>query len=151
MMRSRFTNRLRPAWKQSTDDLIGRGQRQLIIDRQTKGKTQIAGRNHEPACELESGDPNKQVRRVYVAVGQKGSTIAAVRSLEEAGAMEHTTIIATPASDPAGYKAWPRTPARQSASTGCTRASTSSSYLTTCRSRRKHTARYRSSPSSAGP
>jgi hypothetical protein len=45
------------------------------------------------------------VRCVYVAVGQKGSTIASVRqSLEEAGALEYTTIVAAPASDPAGYK-----------------------------------------------
>ncbi|HHT41490.1 MAG TPA: F0F1 ATP synthase subunit alpha [Actinomyces sp.] len=85
---------------------IGRGQRQLIIgDRQT-GKTQIAlDAIMNQRANWESGDPNKQVRCVYVAVGQKGSTIAAVRSaLEEAGAMEYTTIIATPASDPAGYK-----------------------------------------------
>src|SRR5882672_4671629 len=53
----------------------------------------------------ESGDPARQVRCVYVAVGQKGSTIAQVRgSLEEAGALEYTTIVAAPASDPAGYK-----------------------------------------------
>src|SRR5690606_3791186 len=53
----------------------------------------------------ESGDPSKQVRCIYVAVGQKGSTIAAVRgALEEAGALEYTTIVAAPASDPAGFK-----------------------------------------------
>lgn len=52
-----------------------------------------------------SGDPSKQVRCIYVAVGQKGSTIASVRStLEENGAMDYTTIIASPASDPAGFK-----------------------------------------------
>ena len=45
------------------------------------------------------------MRCVYVAIGQKGSTIAGVKqSLEEAGAMEYTTIVAAPASDPAGYK-----------------------------------------------
>ncbi len=85
---------------------IGRGQRQLIIgDRQT-GKTQIAlDAIMNQRANWETGDPSKQVRCIYVAVGQKGSTIAAVRSaLEEAGAMEYTTIIATPASDPAGYK-----------------------------------------------
>jgi F-type H+-transporting ATPase subunit alpha len=85
---------------------IGRGQRQLIIgDRQT-GKTAIAIDtiiNQKDAWA--SGDPTKQVRCIYVAVGQKGSTIAAVKqSLEEAGAMEYTTIVAAPASDPAGYK-----------------------------------------------
>ena len=85
---------------------IGRGQRQLIVgDRQT-GKTAIAIDtiiNQKDAWA--SGDPARQVRCIYVAVGQKGSTIAAVKqSLEEAGAMEYTTIVAAPASDPAGYK-----------------------------------------------
>ncbi|GAA2110855.1 F0F1 ATP synthase subunit alpha [Actinomadura alba] len=85
---------------------IGRGQRQLIIgDRQT-GKTTIAVDTIIAQREnWESGDPTKQVRCIYVAVGQKGSTIASVRgTLEEAGALEYTTIVAAPASDPAGYK-----------------------------------------------
>jgi F-type H+-transporting ATPase subunit alpha len=85
---------------------IGRGQRQLIIgDRQT-GKTAIAiDTIINQKDNWASGDPSKQVRCVYVAVGQKGSTIAAVKqSLEEAGALEYTTIVAAPASDPAGYK-----------------------------------------------
>jgi F-type H+/Na+-transporting ATPase subunit alpha len=85
---------------------IGRGQRQLIIgDRQT-GKTAIAiDTIINQKANWESGDPVKQVRCVYVAIGQKGSTIAAVKqSLEEAGAMQYTTIVAAPASDPAGYK-----------------------------------------------
>jgi F-type H+-transporting ATPase subunit alpha len=85
---------------------IGRGQRQLIIgDRQT-GKTAIAiDTIINQKSNWESGDPVKQVRCVYVAIGQKGSTIAAVKqSLEEAGAMQYTTIVAAPASDPAGYK-----------------------------------------------
>src|SRR5246500_1077772 len=85
---------------------IGRGQRQLIIgDRQT-GKTAIAiDTIINQKANWASGDPAKQVRCVYVAIGQKGSTIAAVKqSLEEAGAMEYTTIVAAPASDPAGYK-----------------------------------------------
>ena len=52
-----------------------------------------------------SGDPSKQVRCIYVAIGQKGSTIASVKgALEEYGAMEYTTIVAAPASDPAGFK-----------------------------------------------
>jgi F-type H+-transporting ATPase subunit alpha len=85
---------------------IGRGQRQLIIgDRQT-GKTAIAIDtiiNQKEAWA--TGDPKQQVRCIYVAVGQKGSTIAAIRaSLEDAGAMEYTTIVAAPASDPAGQK-----------------------------------------------
>ena len=85
---------------------IGRGQRQLIIgDRQT-GKTAIAiDTIINQKDNWASGDPTRQVRCVYVAIGQKGSTIAGVKqSLEEAGAMEYTTIVAAPASDPAGYK-----------------------------------------------
>ena len=85
---------------------IGRGQRQLIIgDRQT-GKTTIAiDTIMNQRDNWLSGDPSKQVCCIYVAVGQKGSTIASVRStLEENGAMDYTTIIASPASDPAGFK-----------------------------------------------
>ena len=85
---------------------IGRGQRQLIIgDRQT-GKTAIAVDTIlNQKANWESGDVEKQVRCVYVAVGQKASTIAGVRAtLEEHGALEYTTIVASPASDPAGFK-----------------------------------------------
>jgi F-type H+/Na+-transporting ATPase subunit alpha len=85
---------------------IGRGQRQLIIgDRQT-GKTAVCiDTIINQRQNWESGDPAKQVRCIYVAIGQKGSTIAAVRgALEENGAMDYTTIIAAPASDPAGFK-----------------------------------------------
>ena len=85
---------------------IGRGQRQLVIgDRQT-GKTAVVTDtiiNQKEAWA--TGDPKQQVRCIYVAVGQKGSTIAAIRSaLEEAGAMEYTTIVAAPASEAAGFK-----------------------------------------------
>jgi F-type H+-transporting ATPase subunit alpha len=85
---------------------IGRGQRQLIIgDRQT-GKTAVAVDTIINQLEnWKTGDPKKQVKCIYVAIGQKGSTIASVKaSLEEAGAMEYTTIVASPASDPAGFK-----------------------------------------------
>ena len=85
---------------------IGRGQRQLIIgDRQT-GKTAIAiDTIINQKANWESGDTAKQVRCIYVAIGQKGSTIASVKgALEDAGAMEYTTIVASPASDPAGFK-----------------------------------------------
>jgi F-type H+-transporting ATPase subunit alpha len=85
---------------------IGRGQRQLIIgDRQT-GKTAIAVDTIiNQKANWETGDPSQQVRCIYVAIGQKGSTIASVRgALEEAGALEYTTIVAAPASDPAGFK-----------------------------------------------
>ncbi len=85
---------------------IGRGQRELIIgDRQT-GKTAIAVDTIINQKEnWDSGDPKRQVRCVYVAIGQKGSTVAQVRqSLEDAGALEYTTIVMAQASDPAGYK-----------------------------------------------
>ena len=85
---------------------IGRGQRELIIgDRQT-GKTAIAiDTIINQKSNWESGDPERQVKCIYVAVGQKGSTTAQVRqALEDAGAMQYTTIVAAPASDPAGYK-----------------------------------------------
>jgi F-type H+-transporting ATPase subunit alpha len=85
---------------------IGRGQRQLIIgDRQT-GKTAIAVDTIlNQKTYWETGDPAQQVRCIYVAIGQKGSTIAGVKAaLEDAGAMEFTTIVASPASDTAGYK-----------------------------------------------
>lgn len=85
---------------------VGRGQRQLIIgDRQT-GKTAIAiDTIINQKANWESGDKTKQVRCIYVAIGQKGSTIASVKgALEDAGAMEYTTIVASPASDPAGFK-----------------------------------------------
>jgi F-type H+-transporting ATPase subunit alpha len=85
---------------------IGRGQRQLIIGDRKTGKTAVcvdAIVNQKQ--NWESGDPQKQVRCIYVAIGQKGSTIAGIRqSLEDSGALEYTTIVAAPASDPAGFK-----------------------------------------------
>ena len=85
---------------------IGRGQRQLIIGDRKTGKTAIAiDTIINQRTNWESGDPTQQVRCIYVAVGQKGSTIAEVRStLEAAGALEYTTIVHSPASDPAGFK-----------------------------------------------
>ena len=85
---------------------IGRGQRQLIIGDRSTGKTTIAiDTIINQKANWESGDEDKQVRCIYVAIGQKGSTIAAVRgALEEAGALEYTTIVASPASDSAGFK-----------------------------------------------
>jgi len=85
---------------------IGRGQRQLIIGDRATGKTTIAiDTIINQKQNWDSGDPTKQVRCIYVAIGQKGSTIASVRgALEEAGALEYTTIVAAPASDSAGFK-----------------------------------------------
>ena len=85
---------------------IGRGQRQLIIGDRRTGKTSIAiDTIINQRSNWLSGDPKKQVRCIYVAIGQKASTIAAVKAtLEQHGAMEYTTIVAAPASDPAGFK-----------------------------------------------
>ena len=85
---------------------IGRGQRQLIIgDRQT-GKTAVAlDAIINQRDNWKSGDPKKQVKCIYVAIGQKGSTVReVVNTLEEAGAMEYTTIVSAPASYPAGVQ-----------------------------------------------
>jgi F-type H+-transporting ATPase subunit alpha len=85
---------------------IGRGQRQLIIGDRKTGKTTVAVDTIiNQKDNWDSGDPSKQVRCIYVAIGQKGSTIAGVkRSLEDAGALEYTTIVAAPASDAPGLK-----------------------------------------------
>ena len=85
---------------------IGRGQRQLVIGDRKTGKTAVCVDTIiNQKANWASGDPKKQVRCIYVAIGQKGSTIAGVRqSLEDAGALEYTTIVAAPASDPAGFK-----------------------------------------------
>lgn len=85
---------------------IGRGQRQLIIGDRKTGKTAVCVDTILNQREnWESGDEKKQVRCVYVAIGQKGTTIASVRrALEEGGAMDYTTIVAAPASDSAGFK-----------------------------------------------
>lgn len=85
---------------------IGRGQRQLIIGDRKTGKTAVCVDTIlNQKANWESGDKDKQVRCIYVAIGQKGSTIAGVRkTLEEQGALEYTTIVAAPASDSAGFK-----------------------------------------------
>ncbi|MEX5247834.1 MULTISPECIES: F0F1 ATP synthase subunit alpha [Kocuria] len=85
---------------------IGRGQRQLIIgDRQT-GKTVIGIDTILNQREnWETGDPDKQVRCIYVAIGQKASTVAGIRkTLEDNNALEYTTIVTASASDSAGLK-----------------------------------------------
>jgi F-type H+/Na+-transporting ATPase subunit alpha len=85
---------------------IGRGQRQLIIGDRKTGKSAVCiDTIINQKQNWETGDPKQQVRCIYVAIGQKGSTIAGIRaSLDEAGAMAYTTIVASPASDPAGFK-----------------------------------------------
>jgi F-type H+/Na+-transporting ATPase subunit alpha len=85
---------------------IGRGQRQLIIGDRKTGKTAVCVDTIlNQRQNWESDDEKKQVRCVYVAIGQKGTTIASVRrALDEGGAMDYTTIVAAPASDSAGFK-----------------------------------------------
>ncbi len=81
---------------------IGRGQRELIIgDRQT-GKTAIALDTILNQKSYNDANPNNKLHCFYVAIGQKRSTVAQlVKKLEEAGAMEYTTVVAATASDPA--------------------------------------------------
>ncbi len=82
---------------------IGRGQRELIIgDRQT-GKTAVAVDTIINQKEInQSGDEKRKLYCIYVAVGQKRSTVAQIlKTLEDAGAMEYTTIVSATASDPA--------------------------------------------------
>ena len=85
---------------------IGRGQRELIIgDRQT-GKTAIAIDAIIAQREnWATGDPKQQVRCIYVAVGQKASTVAeVVETLRENGALEYTVVVNASASDPAPFQ-----------------------------------------------
>ena len=82
---------------------IGRGQRELIIgDRQT-GKTAIAiDTILNQKSNFEAGDP---IYCIYVAIGQKGSTVATiVNTLREKGAMDYTVVVAATASDPAAMQ-----------------------------------------------
>ena len=85
---------------------IGRGQRELIIgDRQT-GKTAIAiDAIIAQRDNWASGDPRQQVRCIYVAVGQKASTVAeVVETLRENGALDYTVVINASASDPTPFQ-----------------------------------------------
>ena len=84
---------------------IGRGQRELIIgDRQT-GKTAVALDailNQKSYNDAAGDDESKKLYCIYVAIGQKRSTVAQlVKKLEESGAIEYTTVVAATASDPA--------------------------------------------------
>ena len=85
---------------------IGRGQRELIIGDRQVGKTAVAIDTIINQREnWETGDPKKQVKCIYVAIGQKGSTVAEiVNRLEQAGAMEYTTVVSAPASSPAPFQ-----------------------------------------------
>ena len=77
---------------------IGRGQRELIIGDRKTGKTSVA-------IDTIMNQKGLGVKCIYVAVGQKGSSVAeTVRALEEAGAMEYTVVINAPAADPAPFQ-----------------------------------------------
>jgi flagellar biosynthesis/type III secretory pathway ATPase len=117
---------------------IGRGQRELLIgDRQT-GKTAIA-------VDTIINQKGKDVICIYVAIGQKRSTVAqVVHTLEEFGAMDHTIVVAATASDPRRSCISGRIPAARSASTSATAASTRSASTTTSASTPRPIARSRS-------
>ncbi|QBI19117.1 F0F1 ATP synthase subunit alpha [Egibacter rhizosphaerae] len=85
---------------------IGRGQRQLIIGDRQVGKTAIGlDTILNQRTEWETRDPAQQVKCIYVAVGQKGSTVAdVVDKLERYGGMEYTTVVSAPASAPAPFQ-----------------------------------------------
>ena len=85
---------------------IGRGQRELIIGDRQVGKTAVAiDAIINQRENWESGDPARQVKCIYVAVGQKGSTVSeVVTRLTEHGAMEYTTVVSAPASAPAPFQ-----------------------------------------------
>jgi F-type H+-transporting ATPase subunit alpha len=77
---------------------IGRGQRELIIGDRKTGKTTVA-------IDTIINQRGLGVKCIYVAIGQKGSTVAqTVETLRQAGAMEYTVVVAAPASDPAPFK-----------------------------------------------
>jgi F-type H+-transporting ATPase subunit alpha len=77
---------------------IGRGQRELIIGDRKTGKTTVA-------IDTILNQRGQGVKCIYVAIGQKGSTVAqAVETLRQAGAMEYTVVVTAPASDPAPFK-----------------------------------------------
>jgi F-type H+-transporting ATPase subunit alpha len=77
---------------------IGRGQRELIIGDRKTGKTTVA-------IDTILNQKGLGVKCIYVAVGQKGSTVAqTVETLRQYGAMEYTVVVAAPASDPAPFK-----------------------------------------------
>ena len=77
---------------------IGRGQRQLIIGDRKTGKTTVA-------VDTIINQQGLGVKCIYVAIGQKGSTVAqTVETLRQHGAMEYTVVVAAPASDPAPFK-----------------------------------------------
>jgi F-type H+-transporting ATPase subunit alpha len=105
---------------------IGRGQRELIIgDRQT-GKTAVAIDTFINQKQINAGDDeSKKLYCIYVAIGQKRSTVAQlVRTLEENGAMEYSIIVAATASSRPRCSTSRPTPAARWASSSATTACT---------------------------
>ena len=120
---------------------IGRGQRELIIgDRQT-GKTAIAiDTIINQRANYEAGDP---VYCIYVAIGQKGSTVASiVNTLRENGAMDYTIVVAATAATRLRCSITPRLPVLQSASISAIPAVMRWLSMTTCPSRPWRIVRY---------
>ncbi|MCB1014197.1 MAG: F0F1 ATP synthase subunit alpha, partial [Acidimicrobiales bacterium] len=77
---------------------IGRGQRELVIGDRKTGKTTVC-------IDTILNQKGQGVKCIYVAIGQKGSTVAqTVNTLREHGAMDYTVVVAAPASDPAPFK-----------------------------------------------
>ena len=77
---------------------IGRGQRELIIGDRKTGKTTVA-------VDTILNQKGQDVKCIYVAIGQKGSTVAnTVETLREHGAMDYTVVVTAPAADPAPFK-----------------------------------------------
>jgi F-type H+-transporting ATPase subunit alpha len=100
---------------------IGRGQRQLIIGDRKTGKTAVCVDTIlNQRRTWDTGDEKQQVRCVYVAIGQKGTTDRRRASArwKTGGAMEYTTIVAAPASDAAASNGLRPTRVRRSVSTG---------------------------------
>ena len=97
---------------------IGRGQRELIIGDRQCGKTAVA-------IDAIISQKGKNLTCVYVAIGQKASTIAnVVRKLEESGAMEYTIVVAATASESAAMQYIARTPAPRWVNTSATAVKT---------------------------
>jgi F-type H+-transporting ATPase subunit alpha len=124
---------------------VGRGQRELIIgDRQT-GKSAVALDTFINQRQANQGDDESQkLYCIYVAIGQKRSTVAQiVRALEENGAMEYSIVVAATASEPAPLQFLAPYTAARWANFSATTACTPSSSMTTCPSRPSPTARCR--------
>ena len=113
---------------------IGRGQRELIIGDRQIGKTAIA--IDTIINQRDNYKAGKPVYCIYVAIGQKASSIAAtVETLRRNGALDYTVVVAASASDSAAMRYYSPLPVLLSANISATLAATPLSYMTTCRNR----------------